>query len=91
MIADRRLLEFLCPLCGSNVATYVHVQGRSGNPVRMPFYRCAGCTVQFGDIQRFKQLMRHTFDTNLHRVNEKPTIGAAAVPSWSPVAKSSDQ
>ena len=88
MIADPKLLEFLCPLCGSNVALCVHVESRSGVSVRMPFYKCAGCTVLFGDIQRFKRQMRHTYDTEHHRVDEKPMIGDGAVPYWSPVAKS---
>ena len=88
MVADPKLLEFLCPLCGSNLAHFVNVDGRSGNPVRMPFYQCAGCTVQFGDIQRFKRLMRHTYDTEKHRVDEKPMIGDGEVPSLSPAAQS---
>lgn len=51
---------FLCPLCGSNLCYFVHVDGRSGSPVRMPWYSCAGCSVLFVDSVRFQWLMRRT-------------------------------
>ena len=89
MVADPELLQFLCPLCGSYVALYVYVLGRGGEPFRLPAYQCAGCTVQFGDIRRFKRLLRHTYDSDLRRVDEKPSLGAdeRPLPSWSPAAQ----
>lgn len=89
MVADPKLLEFLCPLCQSNLALVVSVQGRSGKPFFLPFYRCAGCSVLFGDIKRFTRLVRHTYDAKEHRLEEKPTLGPddRPLPFWSPAAQ----
>jgi hypothetical protein len=89
MVADRKLLEFLCPLCQSNLALATYVTGRNGKPFYLPFYRCAGCSVVFSDIDRFTRLMRHTYDVKEHRVEEKPTLGPdeRPLPYWSPAAQ----
>jgi hypothetical protein len=72
MIANPKLLEFNCPLCGSNVCLEVHVRRPNGEDYRTSFYRCAGCSVMFLDPERFSLLVRHTFDLGRHWSEERP-------------------
>jgi hypothetical protein len=76
MVADPKLLDFLCPLCGSNLCLLVFVEGREGRSVRMPWYRCSGCTVLFHDPKRFSVLMQRTYirgdSSRSPRVEERP-------------------
>jgi hypothetical protein len=69
------LRDFDCPICGSDNALCVVVIRPDGSTYKTDFYSCAGCTVMFRDIKRFKFAMRSTYDRNLKQWREKPTRG----------------
>jgi hypothetical protein len=73
MVADRKLLEFVCPLCTSNHALHVSVSRPNGEVYRTEFYQCAGCSVMFRDIDHFTKLRRARYDAVKKRIDYEDT------------------
>ncbi len=65
------LLEFNCPLCGSNHAKHVCVSRPNRESYKTEFYECAGCRVMFRDLGRFTKLIRSVYNTELKRIKIK--------------------
>jgi hypothetical protein len=65
MVNDPRLLNFLCPLCGSNNCSFAGVTRKDGSYfVIKEFFQCAGCSVMFTNPIEFSRLTRDTFTGN---------------------------
>lgn len=63
MVNDPRLLNFLCPLCGSNNCHFVSIRRANGTRFVTEFFQCAGCSVMFGNPEVFSRLIRDTYKT----------------------------
>jgi hypothetical protein len=61
MTADPRLLDFNCPLCGSNNCRFVGIRRPNGTYFVTEFFQCAGCSVMFTNPAEFSRLTRDTF------------------------------
>jgi hypothetical protein len=62
MIADPRLLNFQCPLCGSNNCKFVTFERKNGTRYVSELFQCAGCSVLFADPLAFSRLVKDTYD-----------------------------
>ena len=69
------LTHFYCPLCGSNHYQLVAVKSPRDGQVRIVegFYRCAGCTVMFGDAAAFMHLVQDVIVEAPHYRERRPT------------------
>jgi hypothetical protein len=61
MVADPRLLDFNCPLCGSNNCRFVSIRDPNGTWFVTEFFQCVGCSVMFTNPAEFSRLTRDTF------------------------------
>lgn len=69
------LTRFYCPLCRSNHYHLVGVKSPRDGKYRIVdgFYRCAGCTVMFGDADAFMHLVQDTIVERPHYRERRPT------------------
>ena len=68
------LTRFYCPLCGSNHYHHVVVNSPRDRRPRVVegFFRCAGCTVMFGDAEAFMQLLQDSIVEGAHYRERRP-------------------
>jgi predicted RNA-binding Zn-ribbon protein involved in translation (DUF1610 family) len=73
VIADPRLLDFRCPLCGSNNCAFVTFARKDGSSYVSELFQCGGCSVVFANREAFSKLIRDTYDSGRLWRERKPT------------------